>query len=66
MKNSESDSYLSIESEENDESVNDKGEDERDNGEYSDDSDSSNYSYDNEHHSRPSSVTSAWPQSYRL
>ena len=59
MKNSVSDSYLSIESEENDENVYDKGED-------SDDSDSSNYSYNNEHNSRPASVSSAWPQSYRL
>ncbi|XP_063943630.1 amino acid transporter AVT1C-like isoform X1 [Daucus carota subsp. sativus] len=58
MKNSVSDSYLSIESEENDENVYDKGED-------SDDSDSSNYSYNNEHNSRPASVSSAWPQSYR-
>lgn len=64
MKNSVSDSYLSIESEEEDENVYDKVDYERNDGDGSDDSDSSNYSY-NEHHSRPGSVSSAWPQSYR-
>lgn len=66
MKNSVSDSYLSIESEENDENVFEKGDNERNNGEDSDDSDFSNYSYNNEDHSMPGSVSSAWPQSYRL
>ncbi|KAL8090394.1 amino acid transporter AVT1C [Apium graveolens] len=65
MKNSVSDSYLSIESEEDDENVHDKGDDKRNNVDDSDDSDSSNYSYNNEHHSRTSSVSSAWPQTYR-
>lgn len=64
MKNSVSDSYLSVESEEEDEYVY-KGDIERNNEDDSDDSDSSSYSY-NEHHSRTSSVSSAWPQTYRL
>lgn len=63
MKNSVSDRSFYIESEEEDEENEyNKGEDDGDNG---DDSDSSNYSNDNRQQSKPDSLNTAWPQSYR-
>lgn len=59
MKNSVSDQSFYIESEEEDE---EKGFDGEDDGTQSDSSDSSE---ENQQNNRPSSYTTAWPQSYR-